>query len=137
MMRSVLGVVVGALFWAVAFYVLAIGLAQLWPDYAYHGRQWVREDVFTFTPLMTGCNLAFWVLAEIGSGWVAAKISKRRVAVWVLAGLVGIYLATLHIILYWVRFPGWYNLGVVITAVPAVLLGAFLAERSRADRKIP
>jgi hypothetical protein len=137
MMRSVLSVVVGAVFWTVAFYVLAIGLGLLWPDYALHGRQWMREKVFTFTPLMASCNLAFWVLAEIGSGWVAAKISKRRAEVWVLAGLVGIYLATLHIVLYWVRFPWWYNLGVVITAVPAVLLGAYLAEWTRADTKIP
>jgi hypothetical protein len=49
-----------------------------------------------------------------------------------LAGLLGIYLAALHLILYWPRFPWWYNLGVVILAVPAVLLGGKLAKSVRA-----
>jgi hypothetical protein len=129
MMRSVLGVVVGAVSWMVGFWILAIVLAQLWPDYAIHGRQWIREGVFTFTPPMAGCNLLLWALADIGAGWVAAKIARRPGAVWVLAGLIGIYLAAMHLILYWPRFPWWYNLGVVIPAVPAVLLGAKLASK--------
>jgi hypothetical protein len=132
MVRSVLGVLVGAVVWMVGFLVLALLLAQLWPDYAIHGRQWTRQAVFTFTPLMACCNLVFWVLAEIGAGWAAGKIAKRRQAVWVLAGLVGIYLAVLHFVLYWPSFPWWYNLGVVIPAVPAVLLGGKLANSLRA-----
>jgi hypothetical protein len=131
MVRSVLGVVVGAVLWMAVFYVLAIGLAQLWPDYAVHGRQWVREEVFTFTPAMAGCNLVMWVLAEIGAGWTVARIAKRRGAVWVLAGLLGVYLAAVHLVFAWARFPWWYDLGVVIPAVPAVLLGAALASGSR------
>jgi len=132
MVRSILGVVGGAVLWMVGFYVLAIALAQLWPDYAIHGREWLREGVFSFTPTMACCNLALWVLAEMGAGWAAAKISRRREAVWVLAGLLGIYLAAVHLVFYWPRFPWWYNLGVVIPAVPAVLAGARLAGPSRA-----
>ena len=130
MVRGVLGVVVGAVVWMVGFFALALVLAQLWPDYAIHGREWTKQGVFTFTRTMACCNLVFWVLAEIGAGWVAAKIAKRRDAVWVLAGLLGIYLAGLHLVLYWSRFPWWYNLWVVIPAVPAVLLGGKLAQRS-------
>ena len=81
MVRSVLGVVVGAVVWMLGFWILAILLARLWPDYAIHGRQWVREGVFTFTPSMACCNLVLWVLAEIGAGWVAGRIAKRREAV--------------------------------------------------------
>ncbi|HEY2532478.1 MAG TPA: hypothetical protein VGJ20_31860 [Xanthobacteraceae bacterium] len=132
MMRSVLGVVVGVVLWMVVFFALASGLAQLWPDYAIHGRQWLKEGIFTFTPLMACCNLAFWILGELGAGWVTAKISRRPVAVWVVAGLLGIYLATLHLVLYWSRFPWWYNVTVVVTVVPAVLLGARLANPSGA-----
>jgi hypothetical protein len=131
MVRSVLGVVAGAIVWMVGFYALAIVLAKLWPDYTIHARQWMREGVFTFTAPMAFCNLVLWVLAEIGAGWLAGKIAKRHGAVWVLAGLLGIYLAVLHLVLYWPRFPWWYNLGVVIPAVPAVLLGAKLANSSR------
>jgi hypothetical protein len=71
----------------------------------------------------------FWSVAEIGAGWTTAKIAKRRQPVWVLAALVGSYLAGLHLALKWPRFPWWYNLGVVIPAVPAVLLGGRLASR--------
>lgn len=134
MMRSVLGIVVGAVLWIVGFYVLVIVLAQLWPDYAIHGRQWVRQGVFTFTPPMAVCNLVLWALAEIGAGWMASRISKVRGAVWVLAGFLGIYLAAVHLFLYWPRFPWWYNLGAVIPAVPAVLMGATLANWPSVER---
>jgi len=129
--RNVLAVVVGACVWMVAFYALATGLAQLWPDYALHARQWVRDGAFTFTAAMACCNLALWVLAEIAAGWVAAKIGTARRAAWVLAVVVGLYLAAVHLLLYWPHFPWWYNLGVVIPAVPAVLLGERLAVRAK------
>jgi hypothetical protein len=135
MVRSIVGIVSGAVLWMLGFFVLALILAQLWPDYAIHGRQWTRENLFTFTPLMACCNLVFWVLAEIGAGWAVAKITKRREALWILAALVAIYLIALHLILYWSRFPWWYNLGVVIPAIPALLLGGRLANSLRADTR--
>jgi hypothetical protein len=135
MVRSIVGIVSGAVLWMLGFFVLALILAQLWPDYAIHGRQWTRENLFTFTPLMACCNLVFWVLAEIGAGWAVAKIAKRREALWILAAMVTIYLIALHLILYWSRFPWWYNLGVVIPAIPALLLGGRLAGSLRADAR--
>ena len=131
MVRDILGVVVGAVLCMLVFYILATVLVQIWPDYAIHARQWIRQGLFTFTPPMACCNLVLWVLAETGAGCVAGKIAKRQAAVWVLAGLLGIYLAALHLLLYWPRFPWWYDLGVVIPAVPAVLLGGKLANSLR------
>jgi hypothetical protein len=136
MMRAVLGVVAGCVLWMLGFFVLALLLAQLWPDYAIHGRQWTRENLFTFTPLMACCNLVFWMLAEIGAGWAVAKIAKRREAVWALSGLVAIYFVALHFVLYWARFPWWYNVGVVIPAVPAVLFGGKLAHSLRSEKAV-
>jgi len=133
MVRGVLGVLTGAVVWTIGFYALATPLAQLWPDYAIHARQWLKEGAFTFTPPMACCNLALWALAEAGGGWVTAKISGRRAAVWALAGLIAIYLAVIHVVMSWPLFPWWYNLGVVIPAVPAVLLGASLASPASAD----
>jgi hypothetical protein len=130
MWRSVLGVVVGVVAWMVAFYALAFGLAALWHDFALHGQEFFRTRTFTFTPLMGSANLVFWVLAEIVAGWVAMKIALRHQAVWVLAGLLGLYLAYQHLWVYWSSIPWWYNLGVVIPSVFAVLLGARLARGS-------
>ena len=128
MVRSILGVVIGAAVWMAGFFVLTILLAQLWPDYAIHARQWIQERAFTFTPAMACANLALWVVADLGAGSVAARIARRAAAVWVLAGLVGCYLGAVHLLLEWPRFPWWYDLGVVIPAVPAVLLGGRLAK---------
>jgi len=133
MVRGVLAVLTGAVVWTIGFYALANALAQLWPDYAIHARQWLKEGAFTFTPPMACCNLALWALAEAGGGWVTAKISGRRAAVWALAGLIAIYLGVIHLVMYWPLFPWWYNLGVVIPALPAVLLGSSLASPASAD----
>lgn len=132
MWRNVLGVVVGAIVWMAGFMMLAILLANLWPAYAIHGREYFRAGAFTFTPPMATFNLLFWALAEVAAGWVAMKIAQHRGAVWVLAGALGLYLAAMHLVINWPRFPWWYNLGVAIPAVFAVLLGGRLAARSAA-----
>jgi len=126
-LRRMLGFVVGAIVWMVVFYALVALLAMVWPDFAAHGRRFMTEGVFTFTAAMAVCNLIFWALAEIFAGWLAMKIARHGKTVWVLAVLIGLYMAAMHIVLYWARFPWWYNLLVVIPAVPAVLFGARLA----------
>jgi hypothetical protein len=132
MLRNVLGVAAGAVLWMLVFFLLTLLLAQLWPDYAVHGREWMRQKVFTFTTLMACCNLVFWVKSEIAAGWAVERIATSSKAVWVLAALIGIYLASLHLVLYWSLFPWWYNLGVVVPAVPAVLFGSSLERQLRA-----
>jgi hypothetical protein len=124
MVRSVLGILAGAVVWMAVFYALVILLALIWPDYMAHGRVWGSRGVFTFTSLMACFNLLFWVVAEIGAGWVTMKIARRHQTVWVFAALLLIYLFSIHILLRWPDFPWWYNLAVVMPAVPAVLLGA-------------
>lgn len=126
MMRNALGVIAGAVVWMVGFFALATILAQIWPSYGTHAREWTQSKVFTFTALMACCNLLFWAIAEIAAGWTLARIARKPAAIWVLAIVIGGYLATLHWILFWPSFPWWYNLGVVIPAIPAVLLGSNL-----------
>jgi hypothetical protein len=50
--------------------------------------------------------------------------------VWVLAALLMAYLRLMHLVLYWDRFPWWYNLIVALPSGVAVLLGGRLAGRS-------
>jgi len=129
MVRSVLGVVVGFVVWFAGFMVLAILLAQLWPEYRVHGQTWLNQHVFDFPNEMGAFNVLFWILAEVAAGWVALLIARRREALWVLAALVGGYLAYEHLYVEWTNIPAWYNLAVAISAVPAVLLGGTLAAR--------
>jgi len=126
-----LGVVVGAIVWLAGFYLLVAVLAAAWPAYLEHGRVWQAEMRFTFTTPMAWCNLLFWLLADIGAGWTATRIARRREALWVLAGLVEIYVVAVHIVLFWPGFPWWYNLGVVLPLIPAMLLGGRLARGQR------
>lgn len=134
--RSAASIVVGAVVWMALFLALAIGLGQLWPDYAAHGRTWFEEGVFTFPPAMAASNLVLWVLAEIGAGFAAAKISARPAGYLTLAGLVTSYLALQHFVLSWEVFPWWYNVGVVVPAFGAVLLGARVARAVPAQAPI-
>jgi hypothetical protein len=131
MLRSVLGVVVGAIAWIVGFYLLAMALMLVWPEYAVYARQFRKDGSFIFTPPTAVCNLIFWVLGEVFAGWVAMKIAKRREAVWALAAILGAFLAYMHLIRAWSILPWWYNLGVAIPASVAVLFGGRLGGGSR------
>ena len=65
-------------------------------------------------------------------------IARRREALFVLAAIVGGYLAYEHLYAEWTNIPTWYNLAVAITGIPAVLLGAKLAGRgARSGRPLP
>jgi hypothetical protein len=127
MMRNILSVVVSAIVWMAGFLALGSLAAFSWPDYRVHARAWTQDEVFTFTSPMASLTLLFWVIAAIAGGWVARKIATRREAVWVLAGILEIYVLALHVVLYWPKFPWWYNLGVIIPCVPAIFVGAKLA----------
>jgi hypothetical protein len=129
MVRGAIGVVAAAAAWMVAFFALAWLLALAWPDYALHGQTWFTEQRFEFTAPQAGFNILFWVLAEIFAGCVTVVIAKRGEAAWVLAVLIGSYLALMHLYLEWDTFPWWYNLAVALPAIPAVLIGGRLATR--------
>ena len=127
MARNILAVIVAAILWMAVFYAFMFATSASWPDFQTHARAWTQQGVFSFTPLMASFNLVYWLIAAVVAGFVAKKIATRKEAVWVLAGILVLYLASLHFVMMWSMFPWWYNLGVVIPCVPAVLLGAKLA----------
>jgi len=128
MIRAVLGFIVAAVVWMAAFFVITFAVAFVWPAYAVHGRTWFESGVFTFEPPMAAFNVVCWALAAVLAGWVAAAIARRREAVWALAAVLAVYLGVIHLLLEWSTFPWWYNLGVVLSAAPAVLLGGKLVS---------
>ncbi len=127
MIRSALGVIVAAVVWMALFLALGFALAAVWHDYGLHGRNWFQARIYDFTPVMSVCNALLWILAEIGAGWLCVVVARRREASWVLAAVIGAYLAYLHLYQEWANLPWWYNLAVAIPAAPAVLLGGRLA----------
>ncbi len=129
MVRSVIGVIVGAVVWMVVFVCVTVSLALFWPEYAAHGRVWFQQHVYEFTTGMSAVNASFWVLAEIVAGGLAVVIAARRQAGWVLAAVIGLYLAYEHLYVEWSNLPQGYNLAVAIPAAPATLLGAWFARR--------
>jgi hypothetical protein len=124
MLRAVLGFVVGAVLWMAAFMALTSAIAALWPAYAAHGRTWFENGVFTFDPPMAALIVVCWVLAEVLAGFFAVAVARRREPAWVLAAVLALYLAIMHLWLEWPVFPWWYNVAVAGLAAPAVLLGA-------------
>jgi hypothetical protein len=129
MLRSALGIVVGAVAWMVLFFSIARLLFLVWPDYAVHAGTWMSAQVYEFTAPQSGFNALFWVLAEISAGWLTVAIARRGEAAWILAALIGLYMASMHLYYEWASFPWWYNLAVAIPAAPAVLFGGRLAGR--------
>jgi hypothetical protein len=129
MVRAALAFVLGAVVWMAAFLLLTIGVAFVWPAYRVHGRTWFESGIFTFEPPMAVLNVVCWVLAAVLAGWLTGAVARRPEPVWALAVVLEGYLAVLHLILEWSTFPWWYNLAVVLTAAPAVLLGGKLAGR--------
>jgi hypothetical protein len=129
MVRSALGIVVGAIAWMVAFFTVARLLFLVWPAYAVHAETWTSAQIYEFTAPESGFNALFWILAEIFAGWLTVVIAKRGEAAWVLAALIGPYMAFMHLYYAWDNFPWWYNLAVALPAVPAVLFGGKLAGR--------
>jgi len=129
MIRGALGIVVGAIAWMVAFLGLARLLFLVWPAYAAHAQTWMSAEIYEFTAPESGFNALFWILAEVFAGWLTVLIAKRGEASWILAALIGLYMAFMHLYYVWESFPWWYNLAVAIPAAPAVLFGGELAGR--------
>jgi hypothetical protein len=127
--RTGLGIVAGSIVWMVGFFTLARLLFLVWPAYAARAQVWIDSGTYDFATAMSVFNIVFWLLAEIGAGWIAVFIARRREAAWVLAALVMLYMCFNHLYYFWDRFPWWYNLAVALPSGLAVFLGGKLADR--------
>jgi hypothetical protein len=128
MIRNVLGVLGGLIVWVPAFLMPAWVLIMVWPDYAAAVGTYRIGELNAFTPAMSVLHALFWILAEVLAGWLAVVIARRRAVAYVLAALMFACMSFNHLYSLWDQYPWWYNLGVVIPVVPAVLMGATLAD---------
>jgi hypothetical protein len=129
MLIKLIGVFLGMIVCQAVFGIFALTTMQLWPNYAIHVDLYLNQRIFTFTATMACLNLVFWVLAFFGAGWTTSRMTRDGKAIWALAVLMDIYAAYVHVWRDWSIFPWWYNLVVVLSVIPATLLGA-LATRA-------
>lgn len=137
MVRSVLGVIVGAAVWMVAFFTFAQVPMLVWPGYAQNARTYMEGGAYVFTAPMSATNAALWFFAEILAGWLVVVIARRRGPAFVFAALLFAYMCAMHLVLYWDRFPWWYNLVVALPSGFAVLVGANLARDFARPQVVP
>lgn len=128
MLHRIIAVILGMIVCQALFSVLALTTMQVWPDYARHAHHYLDERIFTFTSIMACMNLFFWALGFIAAGWMTTRIARDSSAIWALAGLMELYAVYAHVVRSWTTFPWWYNIFVVCSVVPAVLLGKLVAN---------
>jgi len=81
-----------------------------------------------YLPWMLVVALAYRCAFTILGGYVTAKLSPDRPMSYVrILAIIGLIMATLGMITGWSLGNQWYPIGLVITAVPCIWLGAKLA----------
>ena len=98
----------------------------VWPAYA------EAFPSHNFSPAMLGARLVTAVVALLGSGIIAALISRsERIAVVIAAATLLLLGGTVHLTEpTWSHFPLWYHLAFLGLIAPCVLIGGGLRKTS-------
>jgi hypothetical protein len=120
MWRTVLGVVVGLISWAVIVTLLNFGLRAALPGYH------EAEATLQFTLAMKVGRLSEAALTSLAAGaLVSLAAPGKRWAPWI-AGLIILVPFLLEHIRIWNKFPPWYHLSFLVPLVPLLLTGWWL-----------
>ena len=81
---------------------------------------------------VTALVLATSTLFSIPAGWVTAKLAKHDPARHVVYLIFwGLLMGVLSAVMSWGRIQWWYQIGLIILWVPAVLLGGRLGVKGK------
>jgi hypothetical protein len=131
MTRTALAAVAGLMTWWIAFYASLIAFVFAWPAlYEATRPALAKGDFSQLTTPMWMLFLSMYLWVNPAAGWVTAVIGKKRNAVWIVAGSMGLYAAFMHYYVLWGVYPSWYNLLVPISIPPLTYLGARMAKVS-------
>ena len=125
MLRTIGGVVVGFIVWAIAVTVLNIGLRHGMAGYA------AVEKSMAFTVPMMAARLSISGVGSVLSGAAAARVGRGLLA----AVIAGVVLLLCFIPVHyglWHRFPIWYHLTFLTSLVVLSIVGG-LITRPRAS----
>lgn len=123
MKRAIFAFILGLAGWVLVASLLDRGLRLTMDGYA------AAEPQMVFTLAMKAARLALAAIASVAAGAIVRAIrpTERRVAL-ILGLAILVAFLPLHVTL-WNRFPAWYHLTFLLSIVPCVLLGAWLAGR--------
>jgi hypothetical protein len=125
MRRPILAFAAGLVLWMVVISVLNRGLRIFVSGYA------AAEPIFSFTPEMLVLRLLIAAVTSLIAGAAVAWIapSSPRVPLLVGATLLAAFIPV-HVRLFSL-FPPWYHFVFLVTLIPLVMLGAWLAGVGR------
>ena len=128
--RPVVGVLLGVAIWWFLFMAVGIGIGAVNPEYrAAAAAMFQADDMSLFTTPLLLLNWIVFCVAGLVAGFVAALVSKNRLATLLLAGGFLIMMLINHYIIAWDDFPIWYNLVVPFIIAGLLYLGAAIGNR--------
>lgn len=129
-MRNVLSVVAGLVTWLAIAFCCGLVVRESWPAYV------AVMDEMKFTLPMMFTRLGIGVVATVGMGFIAAKITQSRIAA-LIPGIILLILFIPEHISLWDKFPIWYHLWFLSTLVPLTYVGNLLARRREGQSSAP
>jgi hypothetical protein len=123
MLRTVGGVVVGAIAWFLSVLVLGFVLREAWPEMA------AIRDVTLLTVPMLVARLMVSALSSVAGGYAAGLVGKEAFWVPIGAGVLLLVVFVPYHVTIWSNFPVWYHLTFLVSLPVLSLLGGALAAR--------
>jgi hypothetical protein len=128
MKRSIIACVAGLVVWVLLVSILNRLLRLFLTGYA------EAEPGMNFSLGMMVARLTIAAVTSLIAGAVVVRIAPLAIrAPWVVGAILLATFIPTHVML-WSRFPVWYHLTFLLTLVPLVVLGAYLARSSAAAR---
>lgn len=122
MVRLIIAVVVGFIFWTVLFLGNNALISTAFP-------QFFNRDGSTDSNGMLVLILVLSVVFSLLSGWVAGRIAQvRAMGAGIVLGLLLLAVGIFVQMQYWHLMPLWYHLSFLILLLPATVMGARLTK---------
>ena len=127
MIRIVLGVIAGFIFWAIAWFGSEKILSALWPEFGTHQRAFQAAiehgGQFNADTTMLLTHIVLASIVSVLAGFVAALIAGENRRAPLVLGFLLLAVGLLKVVMSWPYVPIWYH--VIFTAVllPMAMMG--------------
>ncbi len=122
MVRLIAGIVLGAVAWLVAVFLIGRVAGMTWPEFA------AIKDPHLYTVPMLATRLGISALASLVGGFAAALIAGDKARAPLGSGLLLLILFVPYHFTIWNNFPVWYHLTFFVSLPLLGWLGGRLAR---------